>query len=188
MVTLAAKLAELIIATIPALVVRVAWGIVHWLGQKLTRAATELVAVGVYYTGGWLLWAIWVLAVWYGWKLLPLVQEVLPAVADVWATGLLFTMALGLLLWTTRRHRIAVRQRRALRELSGNVRGLRREWADGLARAAEGTAVGGAFRTNRAKTERARQAAAERAAERTAAEAVAEAERMADDTRREELA
>ena len=81
-----------------------------------------------------------------------------------------------------------VRQRMWFREVAGNVRNLRTEITERMARRAEGTAVGGAFRTNRAKTERVRQAAAERAAERTAAEAAAEAERTADDTRREELA
>jgi hypothetical protein len=190
MVSIAAKLAELVIATIPALVVKLVLRGLRFLGQKAMRAILELVGLGIYYTGGWLLWVIWVVAVYLGWTVLPMIQKALPAAADIWATGLLVVMAIGLALWTTRQRRIAMRQRRMQRQLLQAVGGVsnrldnfRGELLQGAARRTRGTPFGGVFRSNR-DAERQAEADAQAAyeqAERHRREAArqAEAERLA---------
>lgn len=194
MVGIAAKLAEFVIATIPALVVKLTWGLLRFLGQKALRAVMELVGLGIYYTSGWLLWVIWVLAVWFGWTLLPKVQQVLPAAADIWATGLLFVMAIGLALWTTRQRRIAMRQRRMQRQLLQAVGGVsnrldtfRGELLQGAARRTRTTPFGGVFRANRDAARQAEtdaQEAAERAeVQRREVQRQAEADRLAKEER-----
>jgi hypothetical protein len=73
---------------------------------------------------------------------------------------------------------IKVRQRQAFRELRGDVRDLRGDAIRGMARATQGTPVGGVFRSNREQDAQAEARTRAAEAEATAAAQAAEAEQQ----------